>query len=144
MTNSLDHKKHTILVYQDNEEAIFRIYEGRIFHVTVKKGVLVKMDIVYKGYQFLDDFGGGEFYNIFEFSSFADVDPEVREWAASPLNNNYTIVDAIVINSFPQKILADFYIRYNKPVKPTKIFNSLEKAGNWINEFKEQEVSKAG
>lgn len=144
MNSILNLVKNPVLVEQDHETAIFRIYENRIFHVIVKKGQLVTMDIVNKGYEFIDAFGGGEFYNIFEFSSFADVDPEVRVWAASPLNNNYTIVDAIVINSFPQKILADFYIRYNKPVKPTRIFNSVEKAGNWINEIIERRDLKAG
>jgi len=144
MNAVLDLSNNSILFEEEHSTAIFRIYENRIFHVTVKKGELVTMDIVYKGYQFLDAFGGGEFFNIFEFSSFSDVDPEVRVWAASPLNNNYTIVDAIVINSLPQKILADFYIRYNKPVKPTRIFNLVDRALNWIKDFRENNERKAG
>lgn len=114
------------------DACIFRVYENRIYHVIIKKGEMVTMEVVKEGYNFLDGNGGGKYFNIFEFHSFSDIDPEVREWAASPSNNTYTHVDALIINSFPQKIIADFYIRYNKPIKPTRVFNSFTKALEWI------------
>jgi hypothetical protein len=126
-----------ILAEKDIGSAVFRIYGGGIYYVQIKRGIKVSMEFVKEGYAFLDDFGGGEFYNIYEFGSFADVEPDVREWAASPSNNSYTKVDAIVISSFPQKIIADFYIRFNKPVKPTKVFSSLKSAVDWIQTFEE-------
>ena len=86
------------------------------------------------GYSFLNENGGGKFYNIFEFYSFADVDPEVREWAADTSGNHYTICDAIVIRNLAQKIMTDFYLKINKPKMPTKIFYSSQKAFDWINE----------
>jgi len=121
---------------KDIGSAIFRIYENHIYHVTIKKGEKVTLDIIRESYAFSDENGGGQYYNIFEFHSFSDIDPEVREWAASPTGNNYTIADAVVISSFPQKIIADFYMRYNKPVKPTKVFNSMEKAYEWVREIR--------
>ena len=121
-----------LLSEKNTVSSIFRLYENKIYHVTIKKGEKVSMDFVKEGYSFLDEHGGGQYYNIYEFDSFSDVDPEVREWAASASNNSYTIIDAIVIKSFPQKILADFYVRFNKPVKPTRIFFSLEKAVEWV------------
>lgn len=124
--------KSKLIVEKDIGSSIFRLYENKIYHVIVKKNEKVTMEFVQKGYDFLDEHGGGPFYNIYEFHSFSDVDPEVRECAASPTNNSYTKIDAIVISNFPQKILADFYVRYNKPVKPARIFNSLEKAFDWV------------
>lgn len=124
--------KSKLIIEKDIGSSIFRLYENGIYHMTVKKNEKVTMDFVQKGYDFLDEYGGGPFYNIYEFDSFSDVDPEVREWAASPANNSYTYIDAIVISNFPQKILADFYIKINKPVKPTRIFYSLEKAFDWV------------
>ncbi len=119
--------------------AIFRLYDNRIYHVIVKKGEKATMDVVREGYLFLDRNGGGQFYNIYQFESFSDVDPEVREWSASPTNNSYTLIDAIVFNSFPQKIIADFYVAINRPVKPTKSFKSLEGAYNWVIEMIEKD-----
>ncbi|MCH2224356.1 MAG: hypothetical protein MK066_06255 [Crocinitomicaceae bacterium] len=109
----------------------FRAYENRINHVRIPKLTKISMAITAEGNQFIEDIDGGKFYNIFEFSSFSDVEPEVREWAANPNGNNYTYTDAIVIDSLSQKILADFYLRINQPVRPTRIFYSLEKAIAW-------------
>lgn len=111
---------------------IFRLYEGRIFHAIVKKGEKISMDLAAMGYKFLDKNGGGRFYNIYQFESFAEMDPEVRDWAAESSGNHYTFVDAIVISNFAQKIIANFYIKFNKPKMPTKIFTSTDKAYEWI------------
>ena len=89
---------------------IFRLFANRIFHVFVPPLEKINMATIQEGYKFLDENGGGEFYNIFQFSSFSDVDPEVREWAADPDGNNYTISDAIVIDNLSQKIITDFYL----------------------------------
>lgn len=113
------------------DDILFQLYENRIFYVRVPRLKRVNMEVVGIGYQFLDDSGGGVFKNVYHFDHFADVDPQVREWASDDSGNLYTISDAIVIESFAQKILTDFYVRVNRPIKPTKIFYSLEKAIAW-------------
>lgn len=124
------------LVFQrENEDVIFSLYANRIFHVLIKKGKKVNMMIVSQGYEFLDEQGGGQYYNIFQFESFSDVDPEVRDWAADDTGNIYTNSDAVVISNFAQKILADFYLKFNKPVKPTKIFRDLKEAIEWTHKL---------
>lgn len=130
----------SLLAEKDVEKAVFRLYEEGIYHVEVKKGQLITMDFIHTGYQFLDDNGGGRYYNIYEFGSFADVDPKVREWMAAPPVRSYTIADALVINSLPQKMLADFYLKFDKPVNPTRIFNSRDKALDWINKLREENL----
>lgn len=109
----------------------FRLYSNRIFHVSIPPLEKINEDIIQQGYAFLDENGGGKFYNIFQFGSFSDVEPEIRVWAADPEGNEYTFSDAIVIDNLSQKIITDFYLKFNKPVKPTKIFYSLNKAIGW-------------
>jgi hypothetical protein len=120
---------------EDIGSVIYRLYEGRIFHVIIKKKEKITIKMTEKGYDFLNRNGGGRFYNIYEFSSFSEMDPEVREWCATTSGNNYTYVDAIVISNFAQKLIADFYLKFNKPPMPTKIFKSKEKALDWILEL---------
>lgn len=110
---------------------VYRLYENQIFYVSVPRLQKVQMDVIEEGYKFLDRNGGGLYYNIYEFHSFSDVEPEVRDWAADTNGNMYTISDAIVIGSLSQKIITDFYLRVNRPVKPTRIFYSLDKAIQW-------------
>ena len=116
------------MVHDDVE---FYIFSNRIFYVRVPQLKKVQMDLIEKGYAFLDENGGGAFYNIFEFESFSDVEPEVREWASASSGNKYTISDALVIDSLSQKIITDFYLKFNKPVKPTKVFYDFKKALSW-------------
>lgn len=116
------------------DEVVFSMYANRIYHVRVKKGKQVTMRIVNQGYDFINELGGGQYHNIFEFESFSDVDPEVRDWSADDTGNKNTLSDAIVISNFAQKIMADFYLKFNKPIKPTKLFRDLKDAVKWTRE----------
>ena len=115
---------------------IFRLYKNRIFHVIIPPNRKVGIENIETGYRILDENGGGKYYNIYQFNYLSDVEPEVREWAASQIGNHYTFCDAIVIKNWGQKIMTDFYLKFNKPKMPTKIFYSVEKAYDWIKEFR--------
>lgn len=137
-------KAHTLLNFKVLDEMdigpmIYRLYEHRIFHAIVKSGEKVSMEMTTKGYEFLDRNGGGRFYNLYQFESYAEMDPEVRTWAADTSGNHYTHCDAIVITNLAQKIIANFYIKFNKPQMPTKVFTSTEKAIEWIFSMMEKE-----
>ncbi len=109
----------------------FMLFSNRIFYMKVPRYEKIGREIVDAGYKFLDDNGGGKFYNIFHFRSFSDLEPELRKWAADPDGNKYTHTDAVVLGNIGQKIITDFYIKFDKPVVPTKIFFSVEKAVEW-------------
>jgi len=116
------------------------LYENRIFHGIIKQGQKISLEMAKKGCVFLDKNGGGRFYNIYEFENFAEMDPEVRAWASDTSGNLYTHIDAVVINNFAQKMIANFYLKFNKPKKPTKIFNSSEKALEWIQGYIKENI----
>ncbi len=132
MKTTCENFNSVCIASQDIDDAIFRIYENGIFHATIKKHKKASMEVVKAGIDFLIQHGGGKFYNIYEFESFSDVDPEVRSWIATESDHQYTVVDAIVISSFSLKIMADFYLKINKPQMPTKLFLNMESASKWI------------
>lgn len=39
---------------------------------------------------------------------------------------------AIVIKTLSHRLLANFYIAFNKPIVPTKVFNNYDDALNWL------------
>ncbi|PHR17323.1 MAG: hypothetical protein COA38_20885 [Fluviicola sp.] len=129
------------------DDVVLRVFENRLYHVKIPRFKKITMDFIEKGYEFIEEVGGGRYCNIFEFDSFSDVEPEVRTWASDNKQNFNTISDAFVINSLSQKILADFYLRVHKPEKPTRVFYNLEKAVVWSLEQREiyltQEKSKS-
>lgn len=80
--------------------------------------------------------GDGEsFCNLIVMKNFVQVGKDARKYAACEESNIYTIADAFVINSIALKLVGNFYIRYNKPVKPTRIFNNEGDALIWLRTF---------
>lgn len=57
---------------------------------------------------------------------------EAREYAASKEAVEFTLAEAYVIRNLAQKILGTFYINFNKPLVPTKLFTSEEEAVIWL------------
>ncbi len=51
---------------------------------------------------------------------------------SSAEDNVHTIADAIIIKSMAQRMIANFYIKFNKPVNPTQIFPDAESAAFWL------------
>ena len=42
---------------------------------------------------------------------------------------------AIIVNNMQSKLLVNFYIKHHKPKNPTKLFDNLEDALDWIKHF---------
>lgn len=70
--------------------------------------------------------------NLVVFEKFIQTTPEARAYAACEESNRYTIADAFVVKSDALKIVGNFYLRFNKPVRPTKIFTDEFLAVEWL------------
>lgn len=68
-------------------------------------------------------------------SEHATTDAELLNTLSKNINNPYSKADAFVIKSMAQKILANFYIKINKPERPTKFFNNKEDALIWLKQY---------
>jgi hypothetical protein len=67
---------------------------------------------------------------------YADDNLFSKETRAFIAKHQYTMADALVGSSLAIKLVGNFYLKMNKPVRPTKLFNELESAVEWLNEFK--------
>lgn len=63
------------------------------------------------------------------------ADKETREYAASKEGTKYALAVAFVITSLAQKLLGNAYLKINKPVVPTALFDNEEKAVDWLKKF---------
>ena len=79
--------------------------------------------------------GGKKFPNMLTAKGFLNVHKDARALSASEGGNEFTLADALVVNSTAIKLIANFYISFNKPVRPTKLFNSEQKAVEWLKTF---------
>lgn len=73
---------------------------------------------------------------LIDGDDFANVTPEGRKLIRQLEPLIPISARAIVIKILGQRILANFFIRFQKPMIPTKIFNNYEDALNWLYTFK--------
>ena len=72
--------------------------------------------------------------------AFSNVDLEVMKHLSSTEGALVSLADAFVIHSLSQKLLTNFYLKINKPVLPTKIFNKINEAEEWLQSLNNEEL----
>ena len=72
--------------------------------------------------------------NMIDTRSMTFIGSEVRKYFASQTRSRLQAV-AIVINSRFQGGLANLYMKFSKPVTPTKIFDDTAQAERWLKSF---------
>ncbi len=77
---------------------------------------------------------GKKIPHLFTTSKFVIMEKEVMEFISNEANK-YGKADAFVIQSLPQKLIGNFYLKFHKPKIPSKLFTSKEKALKWLRTF---------
>lgn len=67
--------------------------------------------------------------------AYTSISSEAFEALDSKESLEYSLAEAFVIKSTPQRLLADFYLRIKKPYVPTAYFANEEKALEWLKKF---------
>lgn len=65
----------------------------------------------------------------------ASVSKEVRDFANQPEATSIILAEAIVVKSYPQKIMANFIKNFYKTPMPIKTFSDKESAVSWLLNF---------
>lgn len=71
---------------------------------------------------------------LYTATRFVIPSKEVKEFVASEGRSELVLADAFVINSLPQRLAIKFFIKFNKPVRPTRFFDNKQSALQWLEE----------
>lgn len=66
---------------------------------------------------------------------YVSMDKDVREFWASEMLENSIKCEAFAIENISMKMIAKFYILFNKPKRPTQLFTSEKNAIGWLKEL---------
>ncbi|MBP8033340.1 MAG: hypothetical protein KAZ71_02015 [Bacteroidia bacterium] len=66
---------------------------------------------------------------------YSTTNVEVMKFLAKNENMPYSKVSAYITNSISQKLLGNFYLKINKPERPTRFFNNKEDAITWLKQY---------
>lgn len=66
---------------------------------------------------------------------YSSIDNDARKFISSAEGMQFSSAEALVTNYLPHRIIGNFYMSVNKPVKPTSFFDTEEKAVEWLKQF---------
>ncbi|MBI3503113.1 MAG: hypothetical protein HY063_15105 [Bacteroidetes bacterium] len=69
---------------------------------------------------------------LLDARGFISVSEEARKFGASETPKQYRAAAALLVDSLGVKMLGNFYLRFNKPKVPTKMFSNEKKAIAWL------------
>jgi hypothetical protein len=72
---------------------------------------------------------------VIDIKSIKSITKPSRDFLASEKGSEGIIAAAFLINSSLGKILGNFFIQINKPLRPTKIFTNEIKAKKWLAKY---------
>ncbi len=72
---------------------------------------------------------------LFIAGKHTSVSTQASKWGATEEATRFSLAEGFVLQSSTQKLLANFYLRFDKPAVPTRFFNSKEEAERWLMDF---------
>jgi hypothetical protein len=72
---------------------------------------------------------------FFKHEDFALPSAEIRKYWAKKESNPYCLAEVYIVKSTAFRIIAEFYMKLNKPERPTKLFTSEKEAEIWLSSF---------
>lgn len=113
------------------------ILDNNILYVKMKEGINLdrpEMEALLK--QAIELTQPDKYYAIIDTRAQYDSTVEARNFYAESDYSKYRYADAFIVNSLPMRLLVNFFITFNKPKIPSKMFNTKEEALKWINGLK--------
>ncbi len=84
--------------------------------------------------------GGRRFPVLVDLRKVRSQSAEARAFQAGPEALQVTAAVALIIDSPLSRMIGNFYLGFNKPPVPTRLFTSVEEAEGWLSTFVEREV----
>lgn len=122
----------------------FLTFEDEILFVKMKEGVNLgqtEMEDLLK--QAVELTSPNKYFAIIDTTAPYDSSVEARNFYAESEYSKYRHADAFIVNSLPMRLLVNFFITFNKPKIPSRMFNNSESANEWIHTLKQEMLKKA-
>lgn len=120
----------------DLDKSSITFEEDHIAHLHLKEGQVVEIEELKAIFKAITDSAeGSKFRLLVTAADNASLSPEAREYASSAESSDVIVADAVVVQNYSHEMTANFFIRFNKPNRPTKLFKHIEEAYEWLKTF---------
>lgn len=120
------------ILYFDNYAVFMR--RDRIIQVHIKDDFACEVEDSQNILNCIEKLSKGKKYPLLVI--YSDFNTFSKEATALVAKHKLTKADALVINNnFALKLLGKFFLRVNKPIRPTRIFDDVDSALGWLKTF---------
>jgi hypothetical protein len=77
---------------------------------------------------------GSDFVTILDGGLTLDVSEEAMNYAAKHENKKW-LAFAIIVRSISERLFANYYLKFKRPIRPTKVFTTPKGAEEWLKQF---------
>lgn len=108
--------------------------KDQVAHLHIKANQIVEIDEVKAIFEVING-KNGRFRLLVTADEQAALSPEAREYASSAESTDKIVADAVVVQNYSHEMTANFFIRFNKPNRPTRLFKHRDEAYEWLKTF---------
>ena len=117
----------------ETENISLKVIDGKIVHTYIKDFKDGKLKDALEIHKFLDTYyKGKELVNMMEFGNGSTIDRDVREYLADPDRVKYSKKVALVVRNLTQQFIGSYFLKFNNPILPSKVFYEKDDAIKWL------------
>jgi hypothetical protein len=107
----------------------------RLLHMTILEGAEIELENAIENYEAAYTLTRATKHLLLvDAKANVYISKEARAYSAE-LKPNSPIAMAIIVTSTANRLIGNFYINFNKPKVPTKLFSTEEKALEWLKDY---------
>lgn len=124
--------------FLNNDYLYMEIRDGLLYVKFKKKVIDTKLaqQIVEQRLSFVD---GQSLPIIIDGSSVKDLTKGARGVLSSDTASQYTVALAVIVRNPVTRAIANFFLRFQQPRYPFRLFTSLENAQEWLRKYQPKE-----
>ena len=112
----------------------YHYVEEDVLYIVFKEGLCIDVEESKEARLILQE--GKSMKVLVDSRGLFQITKEARAYAAEPKSAEMSSAMAIVIGSLGTRLLTNFFIKFNKPNGSVRMFNSIEKALEWLGKFR--------
>jgi hypothetical protein len=119
---------------EETKVCLIRIDRHGIIHTEYKEGVTVELIDLQEVEKIIYAYCGNKpFFSLVDLSNkHLHFDAEARRYAATGNITSLIEAQALIFNTLPMRILVNFYLKFDRPQYPVKVFSNADIATNWL------------
>lgn len=117
---------------KDKNPGAGELAELNIVRFDLTDSNLSKKDILTLEQELMPGLNHEKYFSLICVNDYLKLKSELKEYLISEERSWKLAGEAVVIKSFAQKLMVDFYFQFNLPLVPTKTFTQQHEALNWL------------